>query len=116
MPVLDLNETNMTATLVTHYVPPPSYFSFFGGNVSLLQNGDIQVNFCAPFGGSIVQELNPQATQAAWQGITPNCRSVPRRSHAQPLPRRAVVSRFDSVVYRRESAYHWQPAKLDWQQ
>ncbi len=72
MPVLELNETNMTATMVTHYVPPPSYYSFFGGNVSLLQNGDIHVDFCAAFNGSIVQELNPQATQAVWQGITPN--------------------------------------------
>ena len=62
----------MTATMVTHYVPPPSYYSFFGGNVSLLKNGNIHVDFCAACGGSIVQELNPQVTQAAWQGITPN--------------------------------------------
>ncbi len=72
MPVLELNEANMTATMVTHYVPPPSYYSFFGGNVSLLKNGNIHVDFCAASGGSIVQELNPQVTQAAWQGITPN--------------------------------------------
>jgi arylsulfate sulfotransferase len=72
MPVLELNEANMTATLTAHYVPPPSYFSFFGGNVDHLANGDVQVNFCAPFTGAIVQELDPQASQVVWQGSTPN--------------------------------------------
>ncbi len=72
IPVLEINEAAMTATLVTHYVPPPSYFSFFGGNADLLPNGDIHANFSAAPAGAIVQELNPQATQVIWQGITPN--------------------------------------------
>lgn len=72
VPVLELNETNMTATLVTHYEPPPSYFSFFGGNAELLPNGNIHANFSAAVSGAIVQELNPQATQVIWQGTTPN--------------------------------------------
>jgi len=72
IPVLELNEGNMTATLVTHYEPPPSYFSFFGGNADLLPNGDIHANFSAAVTGAIVQELNPQATQVIWQGTTPN--------------------------------------------
>jgi arylsulfate sulfotransferase len=71
IPVLELNEGNMTATLVTHYEPPPSYFSFFGGNADLLPNGDIHANFSAAVTGAIVQELNPQATQVIWQGTTP---------------------------------------------
>jgi arylsulfate sulfotransferase len=72
VPVLELNEGNMTATLVTHYEPPPSYFSFFGGNADLLPNGNIHANFSAAVSGAIVQELNPQATQVIWQGTTPN--------------------------------------------
>ena len=72
VPVLELNETNMTATLITHYVPPPSYFTFFGGNAEQLANGDIHANFCAPLSGSIVQEVNPQSLQVVWQGTTPN--------------------------------------------
>lgn len=72
IPVLELNEGNMTATLVTHYEPPPSYFSFFGGNAELLPNGDIHANFSAAVSGAIVQELNPQATQVIWQGTTPS--------------------------------------------
>lgn len=72
VPVFELNETNMTATLITHYVPPPSYFTFFGGNAEQLANGDIHANFCAPLSGSIVEELNPQSLQVIWQGTTPN--------------------------------------------
>jgi arylsulfate sulfotransferase len=71
VPVLELNETNMTATLVTHYEPPPSSFSFFGGNAEQLPNGDIHANFSAAVSGAIVQELNPQASQVIWQGTTP---------------------------------------------
>jgi arylsulfate sulfotransferase len=72
VPVFEINEDNMTATLVTHYVPPPSYYSFFGGNAELLDNGDMHVDFCAPVAGAIVQELNTDATQVIWQATTPN--------------------------------------------
>jgi arylsulfate sulfotransferase len=70
IPVLEINETNMTATLITHYTPPPSYFTFFGGNAELLSNGNIHANFCSPVSGAIVQELNSDATQVIWQGTT----------------------------------------------
>ena len=70
MPLLELNESTMTATMITHYVPPDTYFSFFGGNAELMGNNDIEVNFCAPQGGAIVQELNPQASSVVWQGTT----------------------------------------------
>jgi arylsulfate sulfotransferase len=72
VPVLEINETNMTATLVTHLTPPPSFFTFFGGNVEQLANGDIHVNFGSTVSGGIVQELNPSATQVLWQGTTPS--------------------------------------------
>jgi len=72
IPVLELDESNMTATLVTHYTPPPSYFTFFGGNVEQLPNGDFHANFGSTVNGGIVQELNPQATQVIWQGTTPS--------------------------------------------
>lgn len=71
IPVLELNENNMTATLVTHYEPPPAYFTFFGGNVELLANGDIHTNFSAAQNGAIVQELDSQAKQVIWQGTSP---------------------------------------------
>ena len=71
IPVLELNETNMTASLITHYVPPPSSFTFFGGNAELLPNGDIHANFCAPVTGAVAQELDSQGKQVIWQGTTP---------------------------------------------
>jgi len=72
VPVLEINENDMTATLVSHYVPQPSYFSFFGGNVELLGNGDRHLNFCGPLAGSIVQEFDATGSQLVWQGTTPN--------------------------------------------
>ena len=71
VPVLEVNEINMTATLVSHYVPPASAFTYFGGNAELLPNGNIHANFCAAASGAIVQELNAQGTQVVWQGATP---------------------------------------------
>jgi len=71
VPVLEVNENNMTATLVTHYVPPSSYFSFFGGNAEQMENSDIEVDFCSPLTGAILQELNPQGSQVVWQATTP---------------------------------------------
>jgi hypothetical protein len=62
----------MTATLVTHYAPGPSYYSFFGGNTQQLGNGDVHVDFCASSPGSTVQELDPSASRVIWQGTTPN--------------------------------------------
>jgi len=82
MPLLELNENNMTATMIEHYVPPPSYFSFFGGNAELLQNNDMEVDFCAPTAGAIVQELDPQNLQVLWQGTTPGADQF----HAYRLP------------------------------
>ncbi len=71
MPLLELNESSMTATMIQHYAPPPSYFSFFGGNAELLDDGDIEVDFCAAAKGAIVQELDANASQVLWQATTP---------------------------------------------
>jgi arylsulfate sulfotransferase len=72
VPLFELNENNMTATLVTHYVPPASYYSFFGGNTDQLSNGNFHVNFCGTGSGAIVQELDPTASHVIWQGTTAN--------------------------------------------
>ncbi|MGB6131387.1 MAG: aryl-sulfate sulfotransferase [Acidobacteriaceae bacterium] len=70
-PVLEINENDMTATLLSNYRPPASYYSYFGGNVEQLANGDIHIDWCAPAAGSIVQELDPTGTNVVWQGTTP---------------------------------------------
>ncbi len=70
--VLELNESNMTATLRTHYNPGPTFYSYFGGDAQLLSNGDMQVDFCAKVGGATIQELNPTASQILWNATTPS--------------------------------------------
>lgn len=71
LPVFQIDESNMTATLVNHYEPGPADFSFFGGNAEQLANGDMQVDFCATLNGSVVQELDPTGTKVVWQATTP---------------------------------------------
>ncbi len=71
IPILEINESNRTATLVQHYVPPASFFSFFGGNAELLANGDIEAEFAATAAGAVVQELDPLSLHVLWQGTTP---------------------------------------------
>jgi hypothetical protein len=53
----------MTATLVKHYIPPSSYFSFFGGNAEVLGNGDMEADFAATSSAAEVQEPDPNTFQ-----------------------------------------------------
>jgi arylsulfate sulfotransferase len=69
-PVFEIDEANMTATLLTNYNPPTD-FSYFGGNVEQLANGDMHVDFCGIVSGSLVQELNSAGSQVVWQATTP---------------------------------------------
>jgi arylsulfate sulfotransferase len=70
--VLQVDETAMTATLVERYRPPGSVYSFFGGNVEPLADGDLEVNFCAAPAGALVQELRGPVggRQVVWQALT----------------------------------------------
>ncbi|HEV2213654.1 MAG TPA: aryl-sulfate sulfotransferase, partial [Terracidiphilus sp.] len=71
--VLEVDEGNRTATLVYHYNPSPSLYSYFGGDVRSLINGDLETDFCALTGGSRVLELNLNGStpQLVWQAFTP---------------------------------------------
>jgi hypothetical protein len=73
MPVLEINENNMTATMLSHYEPGPKDFSYFGGNGALLANGDFEIDFAvaAQVNGGLVQELTPGTFQPVWQATTP---------------------------------------------
>jgi len=71
MPVLEINEGAMTATLVKHYVPPASDFSYFGGNAERLANGNFEATFASTATGGIVQELDSSTLQAVWEAATP---------------------------------------------
>ena len=72
VPILELDENKRTATLIAHYMPGPGFFSYFGGNVDQLANGDVHANFCATAAGGMVEELDPTASRVVWQGTTPN--------------------------------------------
>ncbi|HUY80172.1 MAG TPA: aryl-sulfate sulfotransferase [Acidobacteriaceae bacterium] len=82
MPILQIDESNMTATMLIHYMPGPSYFSFFGGNAEQLPNKDIQVDFCTPVGGAKVQEFDSTGKTLIWQANTPNAAQF----HVDRLP------------------------------
>lgn len=75
--VLAVDEVMMTATFVAHYVAPAADYSFFGGQVDLLANGDIEVDFCSAKGGAVVQEIQPGASTVithppiVWQAVSP---------------------------------------------
>jgi hypothetical protein len=70
--VYQVDETAMTATLISQYKAPPSLYSYFGGNVQALPNGNLEADFCAAVGGSTIQELNLNgpAPQLVWQAQT----------------------------------------------
>lgn len=72
MSVLQVNEANMTATLTEHYQPTPVIYSFFGGVVAPLPNGDRHVAFSSPVGGSQVYEVTGASgsEQTVWQAVT----------------------------------------------
>ncbi len=74
--VLQVNESQKTATIVEHYIAPTatgSVYSFFGGDLTQLANGDREVDFCAAKGGSLIQELRGSSgsEQVVWQADTP---------------------------------------------
>jgi hypothetical protein len=71
-PLYQLNESAMTATLIWQYKLPPSEYSYFGGDAALLANGDLEADFCATHGGSLIQEvdMNGAAPLLVWQAQT----------------------------------------------
>ncbi len=76
VPVLQIDESAMTATFVHHYIAPPSFYSFFGGQADLLGNGDIEADFSAVTTGAVVQEFQPgpalveTSPSIVWQAVS----------------------------------------------
>jgi hypothetical protein len=77
VPVLQVDETAMTATLLSLYIAPTNLYTFFGGQAELLANGDIEADFCAAKSGATVQEYQPSSSipqtspQIVWQSVSP---------------------------------------------
>ena len=68
IPVLQVNESNDTATLTFHQVLPTALYNNFGGNTEQLANGDVEYDLCGLGSGSAVYEVTQQSTpQPVWQ-------------------------------------------------
>ena len=69
--ILQIDETSMTATLVSH--PRAPEYSSFGGNAEVLKNGNLE--FCESAGageGNIYEVLPGAGAQTVWHMSTPN--------------------------------------------
>jgi arylsulfate sulfotransferase len=69
VPVFDIDEQAMTASLKAHQVLPATEYSFFGGNTTSLANGDLEYDICAePNYTGIIREVTIQPQpQTVWQ-------------------------------------------------
>jgi len=70
IPLLNLDETAMTATLAFH--PTTPNYSFFGGNAEVLKNGDVEYDECAatapPAENATIYEVTQASSpQTVWQ-------------------------------------------------
>lgn len=69
VPVFDIDEQAMTATLKFHQTIPAAQYSFFGGETTRLKNGDLEYDLCAEPGYTgIVREVTmDSAANTIWQ-------------------------------------------------
>jgi arylsulfate sulfotransferase len=70
IPVFQIDENAMTATLTSHQILPANLYNFYGGSVDLLSNGNIEYDLCgvgAIGANSYIYEVTPQSTpQTVW--------------------------------------------------
>jgi arylsulfate sulfotransferase len=59
----------MTATLKFHQIIPPEQYSFFGGNTTRLDNGNLEYDLCAlpGFTGIVREVTQDSAAKTVWQ-------------------------------------------------
>jgi len=69
VPVFDIDEQAMTATLRVHQIMPPNEYSFYGGETARLANGNLEYTLCAePRYTGIVREVTlEQQPKPVWQ-------------------------------------------------
>jgi arylsulfate sulfotransferase len=68
VPILQVNESNMTATLTFHQVQPTNLYSFFGGNADPVANGDVEYDLCGltPESSQIFEVTNQANPETVW--------------------------------------------------
>lgn len=67
VPIFRIDEAAKTATLVFHKVFPPQQYSYWGGSVERLANGDVEIDLCSQGDDSDVWEVTRTANpQTVW--------------------------------------------------
>ncbi|HEX4020842.1 MAG TPA: aryl-sulfate sulfotransferase [Acidobacteriaceae bacterium] len=68
IPVFQINETTMTATLIFHQKLAANLYNFFGGNAQMLANGNIEYDLCglSPESSQIFEVTNSSTPQTVW--------------------------------------------------
>lgn len=67
VPVYQIDENALTATLTFHQILPANLYNSFGGNVELLANANIEYDLCGIGPSSSIYEVTPQSTpQTVW--------------------------------------------------
>lgn len=72
---LEIDEAAKTATLQIHEQLPTGEYSFFGGNVDVLPNGNLEYTLSGESAAAIIREVTPGATPDAatvvWEMMLP---------------------------------------------
>ena len=72
IPIFQIDENAMTATLTFHQIVPAAEYNWFGGSVDLLGNANVEYDLCGQDNnvmgaGSYIYEVTPQSTpQTVW--------------------------------------------------
>lgn len=71
VPIFQIDEANMTATLTFHQILPGNLYSFFGGNALTLANGDVEYDMCGlgpltNLSSQINEVTNEPTPQTVW--------------------------------------------------
>ena len=69
VPVFDIDEQAMTATLRFHQVIPAEQYSFFGGSTTRLSNGNLEYDLCAEpkYTGTVREVTMDAAAKTVWE-------------------------------------------------
>jgi arylsulfate sulfotransferase len=68
VPIMQINESTMTATLTFHQIVPANLYNNFGGNAEVLQNGHVEYDLCGAVPSATVFEVTPNSqAQTVWE-------------------------------------------------
>jgi arylsulfate sulfotransferase len=71
VPIFQIDESAMTATLTFHSILPASEYNFFGGNAEVLANGNVEYDLCARgsaigTGSDVYEVTNESTPRTVW--------------------------------------------------